>query len=465
MLQTSENRLLARAIIASQFAPPFMFSGVAIALPTMGAELHAGATSLTLVETLFMAGSLSLLLPVGRLADAGEKKSLYKWGLLGFSITSILISAMYSMPIILCLRFVQGLSAAIFVATGPAILADIVPVQQRGRAFGSSMGAIYAGLTLGPIVAGWLVELVSWRAVFLFGALILMAGFLLIRRLMPAKANIPLQVLHLPSVALVFAAVLSVVVGSAFVNNGPVAYAVIAAGFVLGWVFVSVQRKLEKPLLNVTALMANRVLRNALLIQMLVYTQAMTSMFLLSLYLQVSLGIPARETGPVLAVGSVIMAMLAPFSGRLADRFRPGLLSSLGIASILVTAVMATTLDEHSSLWFVRGMLAFQGFGFALFSSPNMTIIMNSVSSSKFSMASALGAKSRSLGTISGMLIASILISMHIGADRVQDHPESMIGIVSTAFTILIVGLALALVLSIVGTARRATIAGHQTAS
>ncbi|MCA9257539.1 MAG: MFS transporter, partial [Phycisphaerales bacterium] len=310
MQPSPENRLLARSIIASQFAPPFMFSGVAIALPTMGLELHSGATSLTLVETLFLAGSLSFLLPIGRLADAGDKKSLYKFGLLGFSLTSILISLMTSMPIILCLRFVQGLTSAVFVATGPAILADIVPSEHRGRAFGSSMGAIYAGLTLGPIVAGVLVKWISWRAVFLFGAIILMAGYLLIRRLMPAKAELPVRVLHLPSVALVVAAALSVVIGSAFVKDGAIAYEVIAAGLAMATTFVFMQRRLEKPLLNVTALMANRVLRNALLVQMLVYTQAMVSMFLLSLYLQVSLRIEPEGTGPVLAVGSVIMAIL-----------------------------------------------------------------------------------------------------------------------------------------------------------
>ena len=84
---TPRNRLLVWAIIASQFAPPFMFSGVA--LPAMGADLNAGATSLGLVETSFLAGSLAFLLPVGRLADASEKNTLYELGLLGFGISSV----------------------------------------------------------------------------------------------------------------------------------------------------------------------------------------------------------------------------------------------------------------------------------------------------------------------------------------------------------------------------------------
>lgn len=447
----NENRLLARAIIASQFAPPFMFSGVSIALPSMGADLHASGVALSLVETLFLAGSLTFLLPSGRLADAGDKRRLYTLGLLGFSLTSMLIGVLSWMPALLALRFVQGASSAVFAATGPAILADIVPVKHRGRAFGASLGAIYAGLTLGPVVAGWLVQHVSWRAVFFFGAITLMAGFLLIRSMMPSTWDIPLRVLHKSSIGLLMAMALSLVIGSSLTNEGPIGYILIGGGLVLGGLFIYAQRRLERPLVNITAVMANRVLRSALLIQTLVYLQAMASIFLLSLYLQVSLGVSADFAPTVLAVGSVIMAILAPFSGRLADRFSPRMLSSLGIASIVVTGLMATMLDEGTSLWYVRVMFVFQGFGFALFSSPNMTIIMNSVSSNKTSMASALSAISRSLGMFTGMVIASVLVSLYIGTDKVQEHPDSLITIVTTAYTILVVAQALALVISIFG--------------
>src|SRR5256714_4902196 len=81
--------LLVPAIAASQFAPPFMISGVAVALPALGADLAAGATALSLVETLFLAAAVAALLPAGRLGDAADKAALYKWGLAGFALTSI----------------------------------------------------------------------------------------------------------------------------------------------------------------------------------------------------------------------------------------------------------------------------------------------------------------------------------------------------------------------------------------
>jgi len=448
---SSKNRLLARTIIASQFAPPFMFSGVAVALPAMGEKLNAGGTSLSLVETLFLAGSLSFLLPAGRLADAGDKRTLYKIGILGFALMSLLIGSLSSITAILGLRFVQGIFSAIFAATGGALLVDYVPPERRGRAFGASLGSIYAGLTLGPIVAGWLVEYFSWRGVFFFGAALLLASFGLAAAMMPSKRDVPLRVLHKPSMSLLMSAALLLVIGAAQVQHGGMGYAMLAGGLVLGVAFVRVQKLLKQPLVNVNAVMSNRLLRNALLVQMMVYFQALSSTFLLTFYLQISRGMRADEAGQMLAIGSVIMALFAPFSGRMADSVRPTLLATLGVASVWITGLMALWLNDASSFWWIGAMLVFQGIGFALFSSPNMTVIMNSVPADKTSMASALAAKARSLGAMGGMLIVSILISIEIGADKVEDHPEAMIDIVTTAFGVLVVTTGMALVVSLRG--------------
>jgi MFS family permease len=111
-----------------------MFSGVAVALPGMGTDLGAGATSLGLVETLFLAGSVAFLLPIGRLADAGGKATLYKLGLLSFGVSSLAVAFFSSIPVILFLRFLQGVTSSATAATAPAIVADLVPPERRGAA-------------------------------------------------------------------------------------------------------------------------------------------------------------------------------------------------------------------------------------------------------------------------------------------------------------------------------------------
>ena len=97
-----------------------MVSGVAVALPSLGADLGAGATALSLVETLFLASSVALLLPAGRLGDAADKVAIYKAGLAGFALTSIACGLVSSTAAILVLRFVQGIFGAMIQATGGA---------------------------------------------------------------------------------------------------------------------------------------------------------------------------------------------------------------------------------------------------------------------------------------------------------------------------------------------------------
>jgi len=442
-------------IIASQFAPPFMFSGVAVALPALSVELRAGATALGLIESLFLAGSVALLLPVGRLADATDKRRLFKLGLLAFGLSSALLGALSSVPLILGVRFFQGACAAMLGATGPALVADLVPAERRGKVYGASIGSIYAGLTLGPICAGVLVDAWSWRGVFFVSAALLLFMYAIVKRRLPSSWRSPGRAVHLPSAALILAAVLCLVFGAANVTRGSVGAALLAVGLVLAVAFVLVQGRIERPLLDVRALMRHQVMRAALLVQLLLYMSAFCSTFMLSIYMQVSLAYPARTSGLVISTGAVLMAVMAPVAGALADRLRPGMIAGVGVALVLTASILATGLESGTRLEYVAGLLAVQGFGFALFSSPNMTIIMNSAAPSELSIASALGAKSRSLGMISGMLVTSLLIALEIGDDAVEDHPLEFVGIVTTGFTILAVVNGVALLVSVAAGLRR----------
>jgi len=451
MSPSRADRLLVPAIAASQFAGPFMVSGVAVALPSLGAELNAGATALSLVETLFLAASVALLLPIGRLGDAADKVAIYKAGIVAFAASSILSGLATSMPVLLALRFVQGVASAAVQASGPAIVADAVPPERRGAAFGITIGAVYAGLTLGPICAGLLVQHWGWRAVFIVGGAVVLALMVPIQLLLKASWRRPApRAAHLPSTLLVTAAMLALVGGAATLREGAAGWAAIALGLALLVVFVLLQRRLAAPLLNVGLLVRNRVLGYSLLVQWLLYCNAFGAVFLLSLYLQSVLGYGADVAGYVLAVGTILMALIAPASGALADRTRPALIASTGVAVVLAAAVMAAFLGAESSLVAVGAVLAVQGVGFAFFSSPNMAMVMNAVPRERSGIAAALSASARSLGMVSGMLIVGALISVNLGHQPVGADPARYIATMHLAFWVLAAVTAAALAISFV---------------
>jgi MFS family permease len=449
-MKASPHPLLVPAIAASQFAPPFMISGVAVALPALGADLGAGATALSLVETLFLAAAVALLLPAGRLGDAADKATLYKVGMAAFALSSIAIGFVSSVWAILALRLLQGACSAALQAAGPALIADAVPPERRGRAYGITIGAVYAGLTLGPIFAGFLVEVAGWRAVFIAGGAVVLLLLAPIHFMLPAAWRRPApRAVHLPSTLLVSIAMLALVGGAATVREGAIGYGAMALGLALLAAFLFLQRRVAQPLLNVEVLARNRVLRNALLVQWLLYCNAFGTTFLLSLHMQSVLGHSPNTAGQVIAVGTLLMAVIAPVAGSFADRTRPAAIVSLGVAIALAAALAATQLGAGSPLAFVALVLAVQGVGFAFFSSPNMTMVMNAVPPDRTGIASALSGTARSLGMVSGMLIVAALVSLKLGHAPVDADPARFVATMQLSFWILAALTAVALGVSL----------------
>ena len=445
---------LVRAIVLAQFGPAFMFSGVAVALPHMGAELEMTATSLGLVETVFIASSTAFLLPAGRIADIAPRGAIFRWMLAAFGVLSLLIGTVSSGEVVIALRVLQGLAAALCTAAGPALLMDLVPAARRGQVFGAMMGMAYAGLALGPLAAGWIIELFGWRSVFWFGGAQILVGGLPALLRVGDRWRRPTQSLHWPSAALICLGTAPIVVLVTALERDAspwpwAALAVAALGAFAWW-----QPRLAHPLLDLRELVRNGVLRAALLVQLLLYLNAYCSIFLLSLFLQVGKGIDARTTGLWLMTGAVVMACLAPFAGRLSDRVRPQLVTGVGVGFVVLSSLLGLQLDGASPPWWVGLMLAAQGLGFGLFSSPNLSVILGSLPRERSGFASAIAAQSRGIGMFCGMAVSSALIAVRFGAREVAEDPAALIATVHEAYLVLIVTSGLALLGVVVRRAR-----------
>lgn len=431
------DRWVVRAVIASQFGPPFMFSAVAVVLPDMGHRFGAGATELGLVETLFLSSSLSFLLPMGRLADDRDKRAVFKWGLLAFALICLAIAAAPNMLTVLGLRLLQGVASAAVSGTGSAVLADLVPKARRGKAFGASIGSIYAGLTLGPMVAGALVSRFSYHAVFLSGGLVVLMGAVLVLHRLPSSWPTDGKALHLKGTTPLICGLLCWVVATTQTRVPWLAFSLGLAGLIAMGRFVRTLRKHPRALIRLELLTTNPTLSRALLIQGLLYVNAFTTVFLLSLFLQVSLGIAPDRAGQVLAISAVSMTLLAPISGALSDRVGPTRIATVGVACLLGSSALGSQFDQNTSLVFVGAMLGLQGLGFGMFSSPNTAIVMGAVPPDALSVASALGAKARSMGMMTGMLFATGLLSYGFGTAAPSTDPALLADLASKAFTFL----------------------------
>ncbi|MFC1970785.1 MFS transporter [Chloroflexota bacterium] len=404
------------------FISASMFSSVNIALPTIGEEFAAEAVLLGWVANATLLTTTVFLLPFGRLADIYGRKKIFLYGILLFVVASFLCAIAESTILLIYFRGLQGVAGAMSFGTSVAILISVFPAEERGRALGINVGAVYLGLSLGPVLGGLMTQYFGWRSIFYLSAFL---GFLVVVLVFwrlrgewtgarGEKFDIFSSILFSISLAAIMYGftVLPDIKGLLFILFG-------GPGML---VFVLWDAKVESPVLNVALFKKNKAFVFSNLATLINYSASFAMAFLLSFYLQYIMGFSPQAAGLIFVVHSAVMAVIAPFAGRLSDRVEPRKIASSGMAFSCVALLLFAFLTEETALAFIIGSLVIFGLGAGLFSSPNTNAVMSSVEKKFFGVASGTNATMRSCGMVFSIGIVMILFSIYLG--EVQITPE-----------------------------------------
>ena len=167
----SKKVVLAIALLSS-FLTPFTSSSINVALPSIGTKLSLDAISLTWVATAYLLAAAALLVPFGRLADIRGRKRIFQIGIVIDALASILCAFSPSGIWLISFRVLQGIGGSMIFGTSVAILTSVFPPQERGRVLGFWGAATYVGLSIGPLVGGFVTQRVGWQGIFFLNALI-----------------------------------------------------------------------------------------------------------------------------------------------------------------------------------------------------------------------------------------------------------------------------------------------------
>ena len=225
--------------------------------------------------------------------------------------------------------------------------------------------------------------------------------------------------------------------------------ALLGLGLMAVALFVRRQLKSPRPLLDLRSIAENPPLRDALIVQLMLYLHAFASIFMLSLFLQQVLGRAPREAGMVLAGGTVFMAILAPISGGLADRFGPVRVAAVGVGFVLFSATVGAVVDPAWGLLGPLVIMGAHGAGFGMFSSSNMSTIMGATDRTQSGRAGSWAAMARSIGMLGGMLLTSLSVSLALGDAGVEEAPEAYLAAMHGAYGAIVVGLLVAAAVSV----------------
>ena len=401
---------------------PIDITGVAVALPAMGDDLGLSFSVGIWVSAAYLLTYTLALAPIGRIADHWGRLRLWRIGLVIFGGTSALIAATPDTTVLLALRGIQGIGAAILASTATALISAEFPPGERGRAIGINVTAIYLGLALGPIIGGALVAGFGWRWVFLVNIPVSLIALAIARPLEERRrvGTAPMRI-DLPGVGLLAVGLTAGLVPLTF---GPVWGWTAPGVFILETVavvmlagFALQQVRARDPLLPATLFRRNRLFLAASIAAFLNYVSMFGAIALTAVLLQVVGGRSALGAGVVLVVQPFFMVALSPLAGAASDRIGSRALVTGGMALIAIGLFGLAMVPESLPLHRIIVPMALVGIGMAGFSSPNTSAAMGVVSMDMLGIAAAVLATMRSLGQSVSMAALGGIAAHELGRD------------------------------------------------
>jgi len=317
-------------------------------------------------------------------------------------------------------RVIQAGGGALLSATSAALVTAVFPPAERGRALGINVMAVYAGLSVGPPLGGFLVDRFGWPSIFLvnlpIGALVLGWGLSLARRVEDPRG--PRRAMDLPGALLLGLLLLGLMVPLTLApergwGDGRL-WGLLGLALASGLALLAWEGRASQPLLD-PRLLQNRVFAAGNLAAFLNYGALYAVGLLTAAHLQLVQGRSPRMAGWILLGQPVVQALLSPVAGHFGDRLGARLLSTCGMGLTALGLTALALLPEQPSILALVAALALVGMGMAAFSAPNTSAIMGAAPRDRLGVASAFLATMRVTGMAFSVALLGGLAAHDLG--------------------------------------------------
>jgi len=384
---------------------------VNIALPRIGASLHADAAGLQWTINGYTLSLASLVLLGGSLGDRFGRRRIFVVGVAWFAAASLLCGLSLDVRMLIAARMLQGVGGAMLSPGALAILEASFDPRDRGRAIGAWSGLGGIAGAVGPLLGGWLVQVATWRLVFLVNVPLAAVVALVALRHVPETRD--------PGAArrLDVAGVLTGAAGLAGLTYGftawpslgygsPTVLAALGLGVlgVLG--FVLAERRSSQPMLPL-GVFAVRAFTAVNLVTFAVYAALGGVFFLVVLELQVVAGFSPLAAGTALLPVTALMLLLSARAGALAQRIGPRIPMTLGPVICAGALVLFARIGANTS--YIRDVLPAAvtlGLGLSLTVAPLTATALGSVDERHAGIASGVN---NAVARAAGLLAVAVL--------------------------------------------------------
>ena len=415
----SSLRKILVPLALAQFMCSFAGSNMNVMINDISKDLNTTAQGVQIAITVFLLVMAALMIPGGKLTDRWGRKRCFTIGLMIYGVGALISAVSPNLGVLI-------LGNSIFEGVGTALLIPPVYIlttmlftdmTSRARAFGVITGMGGVGAAAGPLIGGLITTAISWRAAFVFQAILVAVIVLLSRSLVDPVPADPTKPFDLLGAILSAAGLVLIVMGvlSADTNLALTAALLIVGAIVLT-LFVFHIRARERggrePLLS-TGLFRNRTSNLGLVTQNVQWLLLMGTAFVVSAYLQVVRGYNAIQTGVIFtaATGGILVSSLA--AERLAKKYaqRTLILAGFGATIAGIALLLALVAGSPSPWAFAPGLLLI-GLGVGVMLTPSVNVVQSSFGEAQQGEISGLSRSISNLGSSLGTAIAgTILIS------------------------------------------------------
>ena len=397
---------------------------VNVALPSIQRDLDVSTADLEWTVNAYTLSFAVLLVSGGRMGDIFGRRRWFLFGVVVFGASSLFIAFSQSAAWLVAGRAAQGVGAAFMMPATLSIITNAFEPHERGKAIGTWAGVSAVALAIGPVVGGFLVEHVSWQSIFLINVPVAVAAVAVTlwstRESRDPTAERTVDVAGVVTLSVGMGSlVLGLVEGNAWGWDSARIVGLFALALVSLATFVTVERRVHAPMLDFRYFRSRSFL-GANLVAFIVSFSMLAVFFFIALYMQNVRGYGPLEAGIRFLPSTLVIMVVGPIAGRLADRIGPRPLMSLGLVFCSISMLSQSFLSADTPYSTLAIAFVLIGLGMGLVMSPMSTAAMNAVDQDKAGAASGMLSMSRMVGGTFGVAVIGALVTT-LGHDRLSE--------------------------------------------
>ncbi len=399
------------AVILGSLTTSIMGGTINVALPTMMTTLRAEVDQIQWVLTAFMITRTVMMPTLGWVGGLVGDRRLYLTSLSLFLAGSMLCGLAWNIESMIAFRIIQAMGAAYLFPLAMTIMHQTFPPNERGMAMGIFMAGLSIGPAVGPWVGGYLIEHISWRAIFYMNIPVGLIALVAAVATLPAggrRQRGTVDLLGLVTMStFVVCLLLAVSQARRYGWDSTYILMLLTVSIVSLGVFVVAELTDATPLVNL------RVYTNFsfTLASVVTFLNSLTNFginFVLTLFMQRSLGFSPLQAGEVRLPSALMWGLTSLFSGRLSDKMEGRWLIISGSIALAGVFLLFAGLDVWSGAWVVAGLLMARSLARGFMQPPIMTLVMSSLPDDQVRMGAGLRGLLNSLGGTFGVALASL---------------------------------------------------------